>query len=122
MMQGIPADSNRPLVSASLACSFADTFSKHPSYHVGFMPNGIPLPSSIHGDRTFVLIPEDVYNSQLKYCKTSLIGHVYQLRKNLNLCKVNAFKAALQSIWKLFNEWSMMALPKGYFDLYFQEC
>ncbi|KAM2953591.1 hypothetical protein FF1_031959 [Malus domestica] len=77
------------------------------------------LPSTtVRGDVTYVKISEDLYQEQLRSCRTNLIGWLL-LKKGTMPMKTEFLKSALASLWKLHNSWKLVPLGKGYFDLHF---
>ncbi|XP_008350100.2 uncharacterized protein [Malus domestica] len=77
------------------------------------------LPSpTVRGDVTYVKISEDLYQEQLRSCRTNLIGRLL-LKKGTMPMKTELLKSALASLWKLHNSWKLVPLGKGYFDLHF---
>ncbi|KAM0986125.1 hypothetical protein ACFX13_013594 [Malus domestica] len=76
------------------------------------------LTPTIRGDYTYVKIREDIYQEQIKSCRTNLLGSLL-LKKGTVPMKTADLKASLVSLWSLNMPWRLVPIGKGYYDFHF---
>lgn len=76
----------------------------------------LPIPT-VRGEVTYIKISEDVYQEQLRTCRSNLIGRLL-LRKGSMPMKTVDLKRALSVLWRLHGDWRLIPLGKGYFDIH----
>ncbi|XP_024190658.1 uncharacterized protein LOC112194672 [Rosa chinensis] len=73
---------------------------------------------TIRGETVYVKINEQIYQEQLRACRTNLIGRLL-LRKGSPPMKTETLKLSLQSLWQPVGPWHLVPIGKGYFDIHF---